>query len=389
MFTATQVPYDHLNKVSLEMNGSAGTYITDQESVGDFLEERGIDLKAADKINLPLDESLEKTEKVIVEKAKTVTVRADGKDYEVTAYDEDVATLLENLNISLGVHDRVNANLTDPVSHRMILDIQRVVIKEETLKLPISHGEEEVESATLMAGTKNVQTAGKDGQRTIVNQKVYVDGQVESEEILSDSITQEPQAEVILVGTKKPVVKKVKAEIKKEKADVKKVATETRKDPKLKNKVNSPASKKITKPATKKITKKTTKKTINKATKTAKQTSSSVKQTSKKSNTDNQNWKSFTLTFYTDLPSENGGYTITATGEKLRSGMVASNYHAIGTEIHLSGWGTYTVKDRGGSNFNSSNRLDVFIPRKNGESNATYLNRVNKMGIKTVKGYVK
>ena len=369
MFTATQVPYDHLNKVSLEMNGSAGTYITDQESVGDFLEERGIDLKAADKINLPLDESLEKTGKVIVEKAKTVTVRADGKDYEVIAYDEDVATLLKNLNITLGAHDRVNANLTDPVSHRMILDIQRVEIKEETLKVPINHGKEEVESATLMEGTKNIQTAGKDGQRTVVTQKVYVDGQVESEEILSDSITQEPQAEVILVGTKKPVVKKVKAETKKVKTDTKKVATETRKETKFNNKVNSRASKKITK--------------------TAKQTSSSVKQTSKKSKDESQNWKSFTLTFYTDLPSENGGYTITATGEKLRSGMVASNYHAIGTEIHLSGWGTYTVKDRGGSNFNSSNRLDVFIPRKNGESNASYLKRVNKMGIKTVKGYVK
>lgn len=369
MFTATQVPYDHLNKVSLEMNGSAGTYITDQESVGDFLEERGIDLKAADKINLPLDESLEKTGKVIVEKAKTVTVRADGKDYEVIAYDEDVATLLKNLNITLGAHDRVNANLTDPVSNRMILDIQRVEIKEETLKVPISHGKEEVESAILMEGTKNIQTAGKDGERTIATQKVYVDGQVESEEILSDSITQEPQAEVILVGTKKPVVKKVKAETKKVKTDTKKVATETRKETKFNNKVNSRASKKITK--------------------TAKQTSSSVKQTSKKSKDESQNWKSFTLTFYTDLPSENGGYTITATGEKLRSGMVASNYHAIGTEIHLSGWGTYTVKDRGGSNFNSSNRLDVFIPRKNGESNASYLKRVNKMGIKTVKGYVK
>lgn len=351
MFTATQVPYDHLNKVTLELNGAADTYVTEQESIGDFLDEQGIDLKASDKINLPLHESLEKTEKVIIEKAKKITVQADGKEYEFTAYDEDVATVLNKLDINLEAHDRVNVNLTDSVSHGMRIDIQRVKIKEETLKLPISHTYKKVDSSTLLKGTNKVQTPGKDGEREIITQKVYVNGEVESEEILSSSVTQEPQTEIILVGTKKAVVKKVKAE-------VKAIAPKT--------KTNATA-------------KKTSSSTSTKKTTTNLSTSSK----------DNKNWKSFTLSFYTDLPSENGGYTVTATGEKLRSGMVASNYYAIGTEIYLSGWGSHTVKDRGGSNFNSSNRLDVFIPRKSGESNSTYLKRVNMMGLKTVKGYIK
>ena len=346
MFTATQVPYDHFNKVTLELNGAADTYVTEQESVGDFLEEQGIDLKAADKINLALHDSLEKTEKVIIEKAKKISIQADGKEYKFTAYDEDVATVLDKLDITLEAHDRVNAKMTDPVSHGMMIDIERVEIKEDKLKLPISHPNKEVDSSTLLKGTSKVQTAGKDGQREIITQTVYVNGEVESEKILSSLVTQEPQAEITLVGTKKAVVKKVKAE-------VKTLAPQT------------------------------------KTSSTAKKTSSSSTTKKSTSTEDDKNWKSFTLSFYTDLPSENGGYTVTATGEKLRSGMVASNYYAIGTKIHLSGWGSYTVKDRGGSNFNSSNRLDVFIPRKSGESNSTYLKRVNMMGLKTVKGYVK
>lgn len=351
MFTATQVPYDHLNKVTLELNGAADTYVTEKESIGDFLEEQGIHLKAADKINLPLHDSLEKTEKVIIEKAKKITVQADGKEYKFTAYDEDVATVLDKLDIELEAHDRVNVAMADSVSHGMMIEIERVEIKQEKLKLSISHSHKKVDSSTLLKGTNKVQTAGKDGQREIITETVYVNGEVESEEVLSSSVTQEPQTEITLVGTKEVVVKKAKAE-------VKKLAPQTQK--------TSTAKKTSTSTSTNKTT-------------TSQSTSSE----------DNKNWKSFTLSFYTDLPSENGGYTVTATGEKLRSGMVASNYYAIGTNIYLSGWGSYTVKDRGGSNFNSSNRLDVFIPRKSGESNGTYLNRVNKMGLKTVKGYVK
>lgn len=97
----------------------------------------------------------------------------------------------------------------------------------------------------------------------------------------------------------------------------------------------------------------------------------------------------FTLSFYTSLPSENGGHTTTCRGEKLQYGMVASNVYKLGTKIYLKGYGHFTVSDRGGSDFNVDNRLDVLIEREQGESNNQYLNRVNNMGKPTVIGYVK
>lgn len=99
--------------------------------------------------------------------------------------------------------------------------------------------------------------------------------------------------------------------------------------------------------------------------------------------------RTFILTFYTNLASENGGYGSTASGESLRYGMVASNTYGLGTRIYLEGFGNMRVADRGGSSFNSSNRLDVFIPRRAGESNGAYYRRVNSMGIRRVTGYIK
>ncbi|MFB0917849.1 MAG: G5 domain-containing protein [Clostridiaceae bacterium] len=96
----------------------------------------------------------------------------------------------------------------------------------------------------------------------------------------------------------------------------------------------------------------------------------------------------FTLSFYTDLPEENGGYSVTAMGDPLRYGCVASNVYPLGTKIYLEGWGSFFVGDRGGSDFYSGNRLDVFIPRNGGESNSQYRSRVLSMGKPTVGGYI-
>lgn len=95
------------------------------------------------------------------------------------------------------------------------------------------------------------------------------------------------------------------------------------------------------------------------------------------------------LTFYTSLAEENGGYRgINCIGQKLIPGMVANNVLPLGTEIYTSEFGTLTVSDRGGNNFNTIHRLDVYIPRNNEESDSDYLKRVNDMGKVKVDGYI-
>lgn len=106
------------------------------------------------------------------------------------------------------------------------------------------------------------------------------------------------------------------------------------------------------------------------------------------SGSSSENNLTFYLSFYTDLPEENGGWTITATGDKLVYGVVANNVWPLYTKIYLEGWGTMTVKDRGGSHFYNRYRLDVFIPRKSGETNTQYKARISNLGRQTAKGRI-
>jgi 3D (Asp-Asp-Asp) domain-containing protein len=100
-------------------------------------------------------------------------------------------------------------------------------------------------------------------------------------------------------------------------------------------------------------------------------------------------WQEFILTFYSSLNCENGFGNKTCTGEKLYDGLVASNYYRLNTRIQLEGWGEVTVGDRGSDRyFNNDYRLDVYIPKEQGESDSHYFKRVNNMGKIKVKGYI-
>lgn len=88
-----------------------------------------------------------------------------------------------------------------------------------------------------------------------------------------------------------------------------------------------------------------------------------------------------TMTFYGS--NIDGMSDMTASGKKVAAGYVASNYYPFGTKFEYNGQ-IYTVMDRGGKGLNGPNNLDIYVPRKAGESDAQYRARLYQYGRKTV-----
>lgn len=349
--TASAAPHQTASEVKLNIDGMAASYVTEQPTVGAFLQERGIVVKQEDMVNFPEETKLARNHDVVISLAVPVRIQADGRKLTVHTLTKDVRSLLAEQGIILGENDTMNVALSDEVTKGMQITIQRVTFAESTAFEPVAFKEKKVKTDDLLKGKEKVGTAGAAGSLSILTRQVFVDGELAAE-TETEAITQKPVDKTILVGTRAPA-RKVRVEEKKKPA------------------VNTKKTEASVKQSTAKNT--TTKKTT----------------TTKSSSSSEKNWKTFKLSFYTNLPSENGGWTITASGKKMKYGMAASNYYSIGKKIHLEGWGEFTIEDRGGPNFNSSTRLDIFIPRKSGESNSAYLYRVNMMGLKSVKGYVK
>lgn len=106
------------------------------------------------------------------------------------------------------------------------------------------------------------------------------------------------------------------------------------------------------------------------------------------------NTRTFVLTYYGNTASQCGNSLgITASGKKVSRGMVASPpCLEFGTQIEINGT-IYTVEDRGHPNFIKENndgsiRLDVFVPRLEGESDSRYEKRVSDMGVQRIEGTI-
>ena len=94
--------------------------------------------------------------------------------------------------------------------------------------------------------------------------------------------------------------------------------------------------------------------------------------------------KNAIITYYAELPNEFGGGSVTASGKQVQDGFIAApNEYEFGTEIVIDGK-TYTVEDRGGyinTLEDGTLRLNIFVPRLDGESDIDYNNRVLQMGV--------
>lgn len=97
----------------------------------------------------------------------------------------------------------------------------------------------------------------------------------------------------------------------------------------------------------------------------------------------------FDLSFYTELDGDNGYGDLTASGQPLANGFIANNFLDFGTNIYVEGYGLKVVMDRGSElYFGDVSKIDVYVPRNNGENDDDYYNRVRAMGRPKAKGYI-
>lgn len=105
------------------------------------------------------------------------------------------------------------------------------------------------------------------------------------------------------------------------------------------------------------------------------------------------------VSFYTSLASENGGYAgMNAINGKLKLGSISAPKGVpFGSIISIPKMQSYLgitdfkVDDRGGAIYirdDGTYKLDVYVPRKQGESDTEYFNRVNNMGIVNTKAKI-
>lgn len=298
------IKIDKLNNINVEFDGVINTYSVYEDTVGEALDNLGIELSENSKINYELTDAVKDGMVITIKSAKSVTLTADGKSAKYAIYQGTVTDLLELAQITLGEDDYTEPSLDTELEANMKVTVYRVEYKTVTETEEVKFITTTVKKSSMNEGTQKVVTQGVNGEDQVSYEVKYVNGKEESRTETERTTVKKPVNKVVNVGTKK---------------------------------VSSSSS-------------------------------STVKSngvTSKNGYTVGQKI-SGRYTHYCACASCGSGSGITASGKKVYNGManpyyVACNWLPMGSVIRVDGK-NYTVVDRGGSGLSTVGRIDIFTP---------------------------
>ena len=298
------IKIDKLNNINVEFDGVINTYSVYEDTVGEALDNLGIELSENSKINYELTDAVKDGMVITIKSAKSVTLTADGKSAKYAIYQGTVTDLLELAQITLGEDDYTEPSLDTELEANMKVTVYRVEYKSVTETEEVKFKTTTVKKSSMNEGTQKVVTQGVNGEDQVSYEVKYVNGKEESRTETERTTVKKPVNKVVNVGTKK---------------------------------VSSSSS-------------------------------STVKSngvTSKNGYTVGQKI-SGRYTHYCACASCGSGSGITASGKKVYNGManpyyVACNWLPMGSVIRVDGK-NYTVVDRGGSGLSTVGRIDIFTP---------------------------
>lgn len=298
------IKIDKLNNINVEFDGVINTYSVYEDTVGEALDNLGIELSENSKMNYELTDAVKDGMVITIKSAKSVTLTADGKSAKYAIYQGTVADLLELAQITLGEDDYTEPSLDTELEANIKVTVYRVEYKTVTETEEVNFKTTTVKKSSMNEGTQKVVTQGVNGEDQVSYEVKYVNGKEESRTETERTTVKKPVNKVVNVGTKK---------------------------------VSSSSSSKVK--------------------------SNGV--TSKNGYTVGQKI-SGRYTHYCACASCGSGSGITASGKKVYNGManpyyVACNWLPMGSVIRVDGK-NYTVVDRGGSGLSTVGRIDIFTP---------------------------
>jgi resuscitation-promoting factor RpfB len=154
-------------------------------------------LSASRSERLPLD-GMELT----ISTPKEIVLVADGQQRVVTTTAPTAGALLEEQGITLGPSDRTSLYLQQGLLNRMRLQIFRVQVSEVQGASAIPHERVETQDPEMYQGDEKVTVPGVDGEQVTTYRVTVVDGVETARETLSTTVTREPVAAQVTVGTK-------------------------------------------------------------------------------------------------------------------------------------------------------------------------------------------
>lgn len=191
-----------LCQVTVTADGGSKSFSLSGGTVADALERAGVTLADKDSANYELDEPLFDKINIRVSRMVKIKITADGvtSEHEVSA--ATVRAALKKCGVEVSDDDRLNVGAKARPENGMHIIVTRVTTEEVTETEEVDYPTEYLDSDEMYEDEAEVRTYGEKGEKEVVYKLIYVEGELEDKEVVSEEVTKEPVPEVIVRGTK-------------------------------------------------------------------------------------------------------------------------------------------------------------------------------------------
>lgn len=197
--------YGTANKsVSVVVNGQETVVSTKQWVLERLLDEQAITIGPHDKLSMPLNAALKDGDRVVIEQAVPVTVKADGQVKTFYTTERTVEAAVEEANIILRSQDEVVPALNTKLAAETEITVVRVDKHRMQTEQPMPFTIVKKEDPSLEKGKEKVVQQGKEGTIVAQYEKVYENGVLVEKKLLTKFMSESKRDQIVAVGTKKP-----------------------------------------------------------------------------------------------------------------------------------------------------------------------------------------
>ncbi len=190
--------------VVINDNGHVIAVKTMKATVREVLEQTGITVAGEDYISMPYSAKLGKIgeNKIEIKRAVPVSIKVDGKEFDVKSYKNTVKEVLSDNGISVDENDKfVGSQLGDKIVSNMDISIIRVDQKTVVESTPVPFKTITKENNRVDKGVKNTVREGKEGVREKTFTVVFENGKQITKQLVKDVVATNPLDKIVEVGT--------------------------------------------------------------------------------------------------------------------------------------------------------------------------------------------
>lgn len=197
---------DEAFDVKINNNGKMHSIAVTKGSVGEILDSMNIEVSDSQAVVPSRNTMVSEQTVIYIFDAVTVELTSNGIAMNVRVPATDVENALSVIGFEIDEDDILSVDRNAVVEEGMKITLKKVEYKEETTTESIKYGTINEESDDIDYGETEVTRKGVKGEKEVTKRNRYVDGKLESGEVIGEKVTKEAVDEIVVTGTRRPTL---------------------------------------------------------------------------------------------------------------------------------------------------------------------------------------